>query len=262
MEKNIVFIHGMFQNPKSWKSWINYFGQLGYKVHAPAWPLHEGEPKDLRENIPPELGHLRLKDIINAYVKFIAGLSSKPVLIGHSVGGLIVQSLINKGLGEMGVAISSVAPNRMMSFDWSMLKNAASIINPLKGDEPYYMTTEGFHTAFANTMSKDDSDKSYEAYATHDSRNVFRDCLKEQINLEKPHVHLLFIAGEKDEIIPPSLIKKNAGAYTDESSHVDFVEFTNRSHFICGEPGWDEVAAYTFNWIETVYAKNYAHIER
>jgi alpha-beta hydrolase superfamily lysophospholipase len=264
MEKNLIFIHGMFQNPKSWKTWINYFVQKGYNCFAPAWPYHEGEPKDLRDNIPQELGQLRLKEIINEFVKVISGLASKPVLIGHSVGGLIVQSLINKGLGEMGIAISSVAPNQLMTLDLNKLNNVAAVINPLKGNSPSYMTPAAFHGSFANTLSKDNSDKSYEAYATHESRNVLRDCMKEygRVDFDKPHAPLLFIGAQNDKIIPPSLVCKNANAYSDPNSLINYIEYSNRSHFICNEPGWDEVAAFSYNWIETVYAKTYAHIER
>jgi pimeloyl-ACP methyl ester carboxylesterase len=50
--------------------------------------------------------------------------------------------------------------------------------------------------------------------------------------LESPHVPLLLIAGEKDEIIPASLVEKNHKAYTDEQSVTDFKVFDNRSHYI------------------------------
>jgi hypothetical protein len=44
MTPKIIFIHGMFLNPKSWQKWIGYFENLGYECEAPAWPMHEGEP--------------------------------------------------------------------------------------------------------------------------------------------------------------------------------------------------------------------------
>jgi pimeloyl-ACP methyl ester carboxylesterase len=81
---------------------------------------------------------------------------------------------------------------------------------------------------------------------------VLRDILGEdgKVDVEKPHVPLLFIGAEKDEIIPASLVKRNAHAYTDERSHREYREFSSRGHFICGESGWEEVAGTVSNWLQ------------
>ncbi len=173
-------------------------------------------------------------------------------MIGHSVGGLVVQRLVNKGLAAAGVAIDSVAPNKMLAFDWGLFRNTLQIANPFAGDKIFEMTPEGFHQNFANTLGEAESHAAWEATATHDSRNVFRDCLGEagEVDVTLPHVPLLFIGGEKDQIIPPELNEKNAKAYTDETSITVFREFPDRGHFICGEPGWEEVAAYVTAFLE------------
>lgn len=256
--KNIIFIHGMFQNPKSWEKWQAFFSQRGYNCIAPAWPYHEGEPAALRANPAPELGDLHLKEIIDEFVSVASGVEN-PILIGHSVGGLVVQILISRGIGAAGVCIDSVAPNAMLAFDWGFMKNSALIANPFKGNEPFYMDLESFHGSFCNTLSEEDAKTAWEAFATHDSRNVLRDCMGEagQIDLDLPHAPLLFIGGEKDEIIPPELNEKNAEAYTDENSLTFFEAFPGRDHYICGEAGWEEVAESIATWLdEQVYFDN------
>ena len=60
----------------------------------------------------------------------------------------------------------------------------------------------------------------------------------------------ILIAGEKDEIIPAHLTEKNAKAYKDTNSVTAFEAFEGRSHYICGEPGWEEVAQYASDWLE------------
>jgi pimeloyl-ACP methyl ester carboxylesterase len=254
MKNTIIFIHGMFQNPKSWDKWITFFKARGYNCLAPAWPLHEGEPSDLRDFPPAGLGDLELQKIVDQAEELIASTEEKPILIGHSVGGLIVQLMVAKGLAEMGVAIDSVAPNAMLAFDWGFLKNSALITNPFKGNEPFYMDLQSFHESFCNTMNMEETEAAWKAYATHDSRNVLRDCMGEtgHIDLDIIHPPLLFIGGSEDQIIPASLNQKNAEAYTDESSIADFKEFEGRSHYICGQPGWEEVAAYVAEWLEKI----------
>jgi pimeloyl-ACP methyl ester carboxylesterase len=247
----IVLVHGMFQNPKSWEKWIGYFNGLGYECVAPAWPLHDGEPAELRANPPAGLGELRLTTIIRSIEAVVTGLD-RPVMIGHSVGGLITQLLAGRGLLSAGIAIDSVAPNAMLDFDWGFLKNSAVIANPLKGDEPIFMDAKTFHGSFANSLSEADAAREFERTATHDSRNVLRDCMGEdgKIDLEKDHAPLLLIAGEKDQIVPAHLSEKNADAYGEGAGIVTFKEFKGRSHYICGEPGWEEVATFAAQWLE------------
>jgi pimeloyl-ACP methyl ester carboxylesterase len=257
--KTIIFIHGMFQNPKSWDKWMAYFTDRGYNCIAPAWPKHEGEPADLR-NYPPEgLGDLELKTILDNMEAIVSSQPEPPIVIGHSVGGLITQLLVARGLVDIGVAISSVAPNSMLAFDWGFMKNSALIANPFKGNEPFYTDLESFHESFCNTMSLEDTRVAFEETATHDSRNALRDCLGPdgQIDVEMPHAPLLFICGEKDQIIPASLNQRNSEAYTDKVSISEYKEFANRGHWICGQEGWQEVAEYIYHWLQHHKEKQY-----
>ena len=101
-------------------------------------------------------------------------------------------------------------------------------------------------------MSEVESNNAFERFAVPDSRNVFRDCMTDvgKIDVERPHVPFLFIGAEKDEIVPSALCKRNAEAYTDPRSRSDFMEFTERGHFICGQPRWEEVASYIAEWLD------------
>ncbi len=253
MTPKIIFIHGMFLNPKSWEPWISFFEKKGYRCEAPAWPLHEGEPAQLRENIPSGLGDLNLAALHRHYSAILAGEAEQPVVIGHSMGGLIMQKLAADGLIRAGVGICSVAPNRMLSADWGFLRNSASITNPFAGDEPYEMTPALFHQNFGNTMTEDESNVAWQALAVHESRQVLRNIMGEdgEIDTSLPHVPLLFVGAEQDEIIPNSLVRRNAHAYGDERSHSEYVEFSSRGHFICGQNGWEEVATQVANWLES-----------
>ncbi len=163
-----------------------------------------------------------------------------------------MQLLASRGIGSAGIPICSVAPNRMLSFDWGFFRNSATITNPLKGDDPFPMDAEGFHKNFANTLSREASDAAFERDAVPDSRNVLRDCMGDdgKIDVERPHVPFLFIGAEKDEIIPAHLVERNARAYTDPTSRSDYMSFSNRGHYLCGEPGWEEVAKHIANWLE------------
>lgn len=253
MRPKIIFIHGMFLNPRSWERWISHFESLGYTCEAPAWPFHDGEPCELREKIPAGLGGLSLREVYSHYQLHLQRETEPPIVIGHSMGGLIMQKLAAAGLIRAGVGICSVAPNRMLAVDWSFLKNTAAITNPFAGSEPYEMSEELFNKNFANTMTESQSRAAWQAYSVHESRQVLRDIMGTdgEIDISKPHVPFLFVGAANDEIIPTSLVSKNAHAYSDERSHSEFVEISGRGHFICGQDGWNEVALQIANWLES-----------
>jgi pimeloyl-ACP methyl ester carboxylesterase len=251
MKPDVFFIHGMFLTGKSWEHWIQKFSAAGYVSHAPNWPLHDGDPAQLRVQIPAGLGELKLETLVEHFAAMAQPLEMKPILIGHSLGGLVAQRLVARGLASAAICISTVPPNGMMAADWGFLRNSTEIANPFKGNEPFPMTVQGFHKNFANTMSRGASDLAWQRYAVPESRNVLRDAMGKagHVDTQSPHVPLLFIAGEKDEIIPNTLDRRVSKHYTDPNSKTDFQEFKGRGHFICGEPGWEEVATFCLAWL-------------
>ncbi|MBB6331854.1 pimeloyl-ACP methyl ester carboxylesterase [Chryseobacterium sediminis] len=250
--KTIVLIHGLFVNNTSWKEWKTYFETQGYTVHTPSNPGHEGDPVNLKNNIPQELRHVSFDDTVDNLVKLIDSLPEKPIVIGHSFGGLMVQKLIDMGKAAAGVSIDGAPPKNVMA-PFSTVKIVWPVVNFFKGNSPFLGTKEWYHKAFFNNYSKEESDKLYERVAAPESRKLARDPLfkaSAKLDLKKPHQPLLFIAGSNDKIFPAAFSKKIAGAYKDSGSIVDFKEFAGRSHFICGEKNWEEVAEYVLGWIQ------------
>lgn len=102
--KNIVFIHGMYVTKKCWDDWITHFNRRGYSCYATAWPLKDLPPQQLRAKHPDEEGegNVTLNDVLSSYEKYVRGMAGKAILIGHSMGGLIVQLLLSKRLVRRG----------------------------------------------------------------------------------------------------------------------------------------------------------------
>lgn len=250
--KTIVLVHGLFVNPKSWANWKAFFEAQGYTVHTPANPSHAGEPTDLWKNIDPKLGKVTFEDVVMNMANFIDTLPEKPILIGHSLGGLTVQKLISMNKGVAGILIDGAAPAGIVTSKWSFWKSSFPYINYFKGNTPFLPTKEWFHYTFGNTLSKQASDKVFDEMVVPESRNIGRTTLYGfgKIDMKKAHAPLLFIAGEKDNIIPSVLNRKNLKAYTDRNSVTEFREFAGRSHYICGEEGWEEVAGYVADWLK------------
>lgn len=237
----ILFVHGMYLNAHSWKPWIARATQRGLVASAVSWPYHQGEPEERCEHIDPRLGRLRFGDVVASLKAHIDDLSEQPILIGHSVGGLAVQKLLNDGYGRAGVAISPAPPFGVLSIAPDFIKANWPHLDPFARDRPIVMTKERFHFTFCNTMSRDESDAAYERYVVPESRNVPRSTLTSQglIDFSRDHVPLLLMAADQDHLTPAPMIRRNAARY---ELRVDVQEFSGRSHFLCNQDGWEEVA--------------------
>src|SRR3954462_15117401 len=97
--KTMLFIHGMFVTPACWDAWTGYYQAKGYRCLAPAWPGRDQPVETLMSNHPdPQLGKLTLAEVVECHARIIEKLDEKPILVGHSMGGLITQVLLNRGL--------------------------------------------------------------------------------------------------------------------------------------------------------------------
>lgn len=250
--KTIVFIHGLFQNPLAWVEWKKYFETKGYTCYTPAYPYHDGNPAVLRKKSDLKLATLTFGEVIDSLVIFIDKLPEKPILIGHSMGGLAVQKLIAMDKGVAGVCIDAAPPKGIFSLKWSFLKANLPTVNPLKGNSVCLPTVKWFHYAFCNEMTMEQTEIEFNKFVVPESRNIPRSSTKKDgyIDFKKPHSPLLFIAGEKDHIIPSTLNRKNFNAYKDSNSRKDFKEFAGRTHYICGQQNWQEIADYILSWIK------------
>lgn len=253
--KTIVLVHGMFMNPLCWENWIPRYQAKGYKVLAPAWPGRDKSVEELRKNHPDsQLSKLKLNNVVEHFVDVIKGLNEKPAIIGHSMGGLVVQLLIQRDLAVAGVAIDPAPPAGVFTTAFSFLRANLPAINPFLLSQPALMTFEQFQYAFVNTLPLDQQRAAYDRYVVPESRGVPTSSLGAagKIDFKKPHPPLLITAGEKDHIIPSSLNKSNFNKYKVSSSVTEFKEFSGRDHFVIGEKGWEEVADYSLAWIEKV----------
>jgi pimeloyl-ACP methyl ester carboxylesterase len=245
----ILFIHGMYMNAHSWEPWIARATQRGMVATAVSWPYHEGLPEERRAHIDPRLGRLRFGMVVAALKAHIDDLPERPILIGHSIGGLAVQKLINDGYGHSGVAISPAPPLGVLTVTPDFLRANWPHLNPWAGDKPIIMTHERFHYTFGNTMTREDSDAAYERWVVPESRNIPRSTLTSQarIDFTRDHAPLVFLAGDTDHLTPVDLIRRNASRY---ELTVEVQEFAHRSHLLCNQDGWEEVADTAFDWVD------------
>ena len=252
--KNIVFIHGMYVTKECWDDWVSYFSRHGYSCHALAWPLKDLSPGELRAKHPDEKGEgkITLGDVVASCEKYVRGMTSEAILIGHSMGGLIIQLLLSKGLGSAGVAIDSAPPRGVVSIKLSFLKANWSTLNPFASPAiPVMLTRSQFQYAFASHLDGFALERAYENVVPQ-SKLVARGPLTSvaEIDYTRKRSPLLMIAGERDNIVPASLNKSNFKKYSQNSSRTDFIVFPRRTHYLINDESWHEIADHIIEWLE------------
>ena len=251
--KTIVFIHGMFMTPLCWEHWVARYEAQGLHCLAPAWPGRDEPVEALRRKHPdPELGKLTLLAVVEHMAGVAAALPEKPVLVGHSLGGLVVQLLLQRGAAAAGVALDPAPPFGVITTKWSFLKSNWPAINPFAPkSQPVQMTFEQFRYAFVNGLPPAEQQAAYDRYAVPESRRVPAALLTgaARVDFKRPHAPLLITAGENDHIIPAALNRSNFARYKGPASVTEFKEFPGRTHFLIGQTGWEEVADFVLAWI-------------
>ena len=252
--RNVLFIHAAWLTPKSWDNFSSFFKAKGYDVTAPPWPGKEESVEEQNKNPSPLLETLGIGEIVEHYENIIRNQKEQPILIGHSLGGLIVQILLDRGWGSAGVVIASSPPEGVLSnYPSTMRSLRQAILTPWR--QIVRLPFTHFRYGFVHTLPPDEQLAVYREQIVPDSRRIFWQVAfkafhnQAAVNFNnKARAPLLLIASSEDRIVPPQAVQANFRRYAD-GARTDFQEFAARTHWIIGQPGWEEVAAYAEAWI-------------
>jgi pimeloyl-ACP methyl ester carboxylesterase len=251
MSKTIVLIHGAWLNSKSWEGFKARYEAQGYTVVAPDWPHDDRDPADLRADPDPALKSLSQRQIIAHYAAIIRDLPEEPILIGHSLGGVFVQHLLDMGLGVAGVAIDP-APTPGVPLGPSAIWSALPVLgDPFSWLKAKTMSRGYFKNRFAQTAPKDQADALYDRYIIPTPGRVYWNGVvgKIKINWKNPHrAPLLLIGGEIDLIADASMTRAIYKKQLQAPSITEYKEFPGRSHWTGIDAGWEQVADYALGW--------------
>ena len=250
--KTIAFIHGAFVGKHCWDRWVARYEARGYTCVPISYPGRDKSVAELKAAPnDPFLRTLSIQAVIDHHVRVLQALPEKPVVMGHSFGGLLTQLMLQRNLAAAAVAIDSVPPQGVISLAWSFIRSLWPVVNPLVGSRPYYMPFRDFQYAFGNDLSLAEQRAGYDADIVPESRRFGRGALTSaaRVDFKQRHAPLLMIAGEKDHIMPASLNRRNYRRYQKSPSITEFKEFPGRAHYsIIAGPGWEEIADYALDW--------------
>ncbi|MFD3654591.1 alpha/beta hydrolase [Streptomyces sp. NPDC058620] len=248
----VVFVHGLWLLPSSWDRWAVVFDESGFAPLAPGWP---DDPETVAEaNAHPEvLAGKSVGRVADHFAGLIGGLDRKPVVIGHSFGGLIAQIIAGRGLATASVAIDPAPFRGVLPLPLSSLRAARPVLgNPANFHRAVPLTYEQFRYAFANAVDEREAKELYETFAVPAPGEPLFQAAAANINpwtevkvdtLRADRGPLLIISGEKDNTVPWAIThasyKKQA---RNEVAVTEITELPGRGHSLTIDGGWREVA--------------------
>lgn len=255
----VVFIHGLWLLASCWERWAALFEDAGYAPLAPAWP---DDPATVAvANAHPEiLANKRVGQVADHFAALIGRLERKPVVVGHSFGGLLTEIVAGRGLARTAVAISPAPFRGVLPLPISALRSAFPVLrNPANARRAVALTYPQFRYAFANAVGEEEARELYRTYAVPaPGAPIFQAAMANLNPWTEVEVDtrsagrgpMLIISGEKDHTVPWAIANASYRKQRRNLAATEIVRIPGRGHALTIDSGWREVAETALAFVQ------------
>jgi len=258
-QPSVVFIHGLWIHATSWQPWVDLFEKAGYECHAPGWPGVRSTVAEARE-FPEEIADKGIDDVVDHYLSYFNMLDTKPILVGHSFGGMITEKLLGMNAAAAGIAIDAAQIKGVLPLPLSSLRSTLPVFkNPANKHRSVSLTNEQFRYAFGNALTEEESTELFERWAIPAPGKPLFEAAAANFSLHSPAAvdtanddrgPLLLIMGGQDHTVPEAITKSTLKQYRGSYAVTDLLEFEDRGHSLTIDAGWQEIAETCLEWLE------------
>jgi non-heme chloroperoxidase len=247
----IVLVHGLWLLASSWDRWRSAYEGAGYATVAPAWPDDPETVAAARQD-PDVFARKMVGQVTEHHHEVVDALPSRPALVGHSFGGLIVQKLAGEGASAATVAIDPAPFRGVLPVPVSSLRSSAAVVgNPANLHRAVTLTFEQYRYGWANALDEDEARALYDEFHVAASGAPIFQAVAANLNpFSETRVDtaaddrgpLLVVSGEKDHTIPHAVAHAAYVRQRRNAAPTEFVELAGRGHSLTIDHGWREVA--------------------
>jgi non-heme chloroperoxidase len=251
MTDTIFMIHGMWGGGWYWDKYQNYFEERGYRCIAPYLRHHDIGPDD---PAPAGLGKTSLLHYAQDLEREIRKLDAKPIIMGHSMGGLLAQILAGRDLATSAVLITPASPAGIVALTWSVLNSFQEVL--LRWgfwNRPHKLSYEKAVYAMMEKLPEEERRYIYNRGVWESGRAAteigfwFAGVKGAQVDPSKVTCPVLVIGGSDDRITPAKVVRKVARYY---SPNHTYMEFGGHAHWLIREAGWEKIAEHVHLWLK------------
>ena len=251
----VVMVHGAFCGGWAFEQWRGMFEARGFKVHLPTLRYH-----DAGRHPPKELGTTSLTDYADDLEALLHKIGEPAFLVGHSMGGLLAQMLAARRDVRGVAALAPSAPYGILPSTAFEIASSQALYmagefwnKPLK-PERWVATVNAL-----DMLDKATSEKIFARFVPESGLATFEimqwalDAKQaSSVDAAKVKCPVLCIAGARDRVSPPGTVRSIARRYRDLGT---FEEIRGHSHWLIGEPGWEDIAERVLEFFETIPAR-------
>jgi len=252
MDRTVVMIHGMFSRPWGWERYVPRFEDRGWRCLTPALRHHDHEPS---EPAPEALGTTSVLDYAADLEATIRELPGTPVVIGHSMGGLLAQMLAARGVASAAVLLTPAAPAGILGISPAVLRSFTGIMaTPAFWRKPVLPSWKAARYGLLNGFPDEAERRElYERLVPESGRAVFEIGLwpldrrrAARVPAGDVRCPVLVVGAEHDRATPASVVRKVARRYPRAEHH----EIAGAAHWVLAQPGWEAVADLVLDWLD------------
>ena len=256
----VILVHGMWSTPEALKDLKAAFEAQGYPVHVPRLPYHLPKSQ-LRGEAGKKLAQASIDDYVAAIGECIQTLDEKPILIGHSMGGLLAQLVAAKHECARLILISSAPPAGINAFKWSVLRTLGHnlFLFPL-WRKTTNLLLKNIQYGIANTQSAAIHQEIVQMATLESGRATWQISMwflfrkpPTRVHYENIKCPVLLIGGSEDKITPLKLQQKLAKKYADKAV---FKVIEGACHWTIGGSFFPEIQTTLFDWLNQHHAIN------
>jgi pimeloyl-ACP methyl ester carboxylesterase len=244
-------VHGMCGASWHWDHYRVFFEERGYACLTPTLRYHDMDPRD---DPDPVLGNTSLLDYAEDLEEEIKNLGVTPIIMGHSMGGLLAQMLGSRGLAKALVLLTPASPSGIMALKFSVIKCFWSTMTTWAfWRKPFRFT---FNEAAYGVLNRCPAEEQRELYSrfVYESGRAASEIgfwlldpqSAAKVDESKITCPVLVVAGGEDRIVPPAVVSKVRDKY---QAVCTYKEYPDHGHWVLGEAGWETIAQEIADWL-------------
>lgn len=244
----VLFVHGYFADATVFSDWLPYFAARGFVPVALNLRGRAGSRPGT------EIGRVSIDEYVED-AALAARALGRPLVVGHSMGGLLAQRLAALDLAEAVALIAPAPPRGITVMTWPLAIRQLKYLPAILASRPVRPSREDLRALVMNRVPPEQQDEVIDRLVP-DSGRAGRELSITGVPVDASRVRcpVLVLGGSDDRFIPARTIARVADRYGTRLR-----VFAGHGHMIVLEPGWEEIAHIVADWFAGISTRQANH---